>query len=76
MEKNSKYYVGLDIGTSSVGFCATDENYNLINKKGRDLWGVMLFDEAQTAEKRRAKRCSKAKRKADAFEKFVWKRDW
>ena len=59
MEKNSKYYVGLDIGTSSVGFCATDENYNLINKKGRDLWGVMLFDEAQTAEKRRAKRCAR-----------------
>lgn len=59
MEKNSKYYVGLDIGTSSVGFCATDENYNLINKKGRDLWGVMLFDEAQTAENRRAKRCAR-----------------
>ena len=28
----SKYYLGLDIGTDSVGFCVTDENYNIIKK--------------------------------------------
>ena len=27
-----KYYLGLDIGTDSVGFCVTDENYNIIKK--------------------------------------------
>lgn len=59
MENFSKYYVGLDIGTSSVGFCATDENYNVIRKNGHDLWGVMLFDEAQTAADRRASRCAR-----------------
>lgn len=59
MENNEKYYVGLDIGTSSVGFCATDEDYNVVNKNGHDLWGVVLFDEAKTAKDRRAKRCAR-----------------
>ncbi len=31
MEKN--YYLGLDMGTSSVGWAVTDENYNLMRKK-------------------------------------------
>ena len=26
---NKKYYLGLDIGTNSVGWAVTDENYNL-----------------------------------------------
>lgn len=59
MENCGKYYIGLDIGTSSVGFCATDTDYNVINKNGHDLWGVVLFDEAQTAKVRRAKRCAR-----------------
>ncbi len=54
MEKN--YYLGLDIGTNSCGFAVTDENYNIIKKKGKKLWGVRLFDEAVTAEERRFKR--------------------
>lgn len=58
MVKND-YYVGLDIGTSSVGFCTTDTDYNIINKKGHDLWGVILFDEAKTAQERREKRCAR-----------------
>ena len=48
MEKN--YYLGLDMGTSSVGWAVTDENYNLMRKKGKDLWGVRLFKEAKTSE--------------------------
>lgn len=51
-----KYYLGLDIGTSSVGFAVTDENYNVLKAKGKKLWGVRLFDEASTAEERRMKR--------------------
>lgn len=47
------YYVGLDMGTSSVGWAVTDENYNILRAKGKDLWGVRLFPEAETAEKRR-----------------------
>lgn len=48
------YYLGFDVGTNSVGWAVTDENYNLLRKKGKDLWGVRLFNEANTAAKRRA----------------------
>ncbi len=54
MEKN--YFIGLDIGTNSCGFAVTDENYNILRAKGKKLWGVRLFDEANTAEERRLKR--------------------
>lgn len=47
------------MGTSSVGWAVTDVNYQLIRKKGKDLWGVRLFDEAQSAEARRSKRTSR-----------------
>ena len=50
------FYLGLDIGTSSVGFAVTDDQYNLIRKKGKHLWGSRLFSEAQTAEGRRLNR--------------------
>ncbi len=48
-----KYYIGLDIGTDSVGWAVTDENYNLVRKNSKALWGIRLFDEAQKAEERR-----------------------
>ena len=53
------YYLGLDIGTNSVGWAVTDENYNLVRAKGKDLWGVRLFEEASTAEDRRSHRTSR-----------------
>lgn len=36
MEKEQKFYLGLDIGTNSVGIACTDENYNLLRVKGKD----------------------------------------
>ena len=63
MEKESfadrNYYLGLDIGTSSVGFAVTDENYNLIRKSGKHLWGSRLFDEAKDASGRRSHRAAR-----------------
>lgn len=50
------YYIGYDIGTNSVGWAVTDENYNLLRAKGKDLWGVRLFEEAKTANIRRTNR--------------------
>ena len=41
-----KFYLGMDIGTDSVGIAGTDENYNLLRARGKDLWAVRLFDEA------------------------------
>ena len=59
MEKEQKFYLGLDIGTNSVGIACTDENYNLLRVKGKDCWAVRLFDEAQTAADRRIARTAR-----------------
>ncbi len=48
-----KYFLGLDIGTDSVGWAVTDETYRIIRRKGKSLWGVRLFDAANTAAERR-----------------------
>lgn len=50
------YYLGLDIGTESVGWAVTDESYHIQKRKGKALWGVRLFDGAQTAQERRSYR--------------------
>lgn len=54
MRKEQKgYYLGLDIGTGSVGWAVTDNNYQLCKANGKTLWGVRLFETAKTAEERR-----------------------
>lgn len=55
MEKNN-YYLGLDIGTASIGWSATDENYKILKIKNKKALGVRIFTEAETAVKRRTKR--------------------
>lgn len=37
------YYLGLDIGTNSVGWAVTDDEYNLCKFKKKDMWGIRLF---------------------------------
>lgn len=74
MEKqNEKYYLGLDIGTSSVGWCVANQDYdiihskkflfdiegNLIKKSGAHLWGSRLFNEANDAKTRRQNRTNR-----------------
>ena len=54
-----KFFLGLDIGTESVGIACTDENYKLLRARGKDLWAVRLFDEAKDASARRVKRASR-----------------
>ncbi len=54
-----KFYLGVDIGTDSVGMACTDENYNLLRAKGKDMWAVRLFDEAKDASERRLKRTAR-----------------
>ena len=38
--ENKNYYVGLDIGTDSVGYAVTDERYELCKFKGEPMWGM------------------------------------
>lgn len=57
MQKN--YYLGLDIGTNSVGMAAADEEYNLIKYKGDPVWCSHLFDDANQCDERRLHRTAR-----------------
>lgn len=58
-EVQNDYYIGLDIGTNSVGWAVTDTQYNVLRKKGKSMWGVRLFEEANTAAERRIARTNR-----------------
>lgn len=61
MEKQ-KYYLGLDMGTSSVGWAVTNCNYELMRRKGKDMWGIREFDPADSAAERRTHRIDRRRR--------------
>ena len=56
MEDKRPYYIGIDLGTSSVGWAVTDEDYNILKYKKKNLWGARLFEKGETAQARREKR--------------------
>ena len=53
------YYLGLDVGTNSVGWAVTDHDYDLHKFKGNAMWGARLFDEAKDASERRTSRTNR-----------------
>lgn len=57
--ENRNYYLGLDIGTDSVGYAATDLTYSLKKYKQEPVWGVTLFEEAQLNADRRMHRTAR-----------------
>lgn len=57
---NKPYNIGLDIGTTSVGWAVVEKETSKVMKKGKkSLWGVRLFDEATTASGRRGFRSTR-----------------
>lgn len=48
------YFVGLDIGTSSVGWAVTNKLYELLKFRSHKMWGSRLFDEGESAVGRRS----------------------
>ncbi|MBQ7358039.1 MAG: hypothetical protein IJW65_04810, partial [Clostridia bacterium] len=67
--KNEKYFLGLDIGTDSVGYAVTDLLYNLCKHLGEAMWGVHLFEQANLAVERRGFRV--ARRRLDRRQQRV-----
>ena len=63
------YYIGLDIGTNSVGIAAMDQNYNLIKYKGEPVWCSHLFEEGHQCADRRGFRT--ARRRLDRRQQRV-----
>ena len=54
MKNKKNYIIGLDVGTTSVGWAVVDpKTYKVLDKNKKSLWGVSLFDEAEPAKKRR-----------------------
>ena len=56
MTKNVEYNIGLDIGTTSIGWAVTNQNSQLLKKGNHPLWGFNIFPEAETAVNRRVAR--------------------
>ena len=47
------YFVGLDIGTNSVGWAVTNTSYELLKFHSHKMWGSRLFEEGESAVTRR-----------------------
>lgn len=58
-QKKSDYFVGLDIGTNSIGYATTAVDYNLLRHQQAPIWGVHLFDNAKLANERRTFRAGR-----------------
>lgn len=65
MESEFTYYLGLDMGTDSLGWAVTDSSYHILRAKGKDLWGVRLFPAAETSVDRRTYRVSRRRRQRE-----------
>lgn len=57
MEKD--YFLGLDMGSGSVGWAVTDDQYHVLRAHGKAMWGTRLFESANTAEDRRINRTAR-----------------
>ena len=67
MKNQKDYYIGLDVGTDSIGWAVTDTEYNILKFKGNAQWGIRLLDESNTAEERRAFRSSRRRTQRNKF---------
>lgn len=56
LRKVGDYNIGLDIGTASVGWAATDASGRLLHFNGKPTWGSRLFSEASKASEARTHR--------------------
>lgn len=69
MKNNGEYFIGLDIGTDSVGYAVADDRYRLLKFKGEPMWGSHLFDAANQCAERRGFRT--ARRRLDRRQQRV-----
>ena len=54
-----KWFLGIDIGTNSIGWAVTNMRYQVLKYKNNAMWGVMLFDEGNTCAERRGFRVAR-----------------
>ena len=61
--KGREYFLGLDLGTGSVGWCVTDTDYHILKGNRKPAIGSVLFSTAETAKGRRLVRCARRRLK-------------
>lgn len=54
-----KYYLGLDIGTDSVGYATSWDDYSLCKFHGEPMWGTTIFEAANQCADRRSFRTAR-----------------
>lgn len=59
MKERQDYFLGLDLGTGSVGWCVTDTEYKILKANRKNTIGTVLFSTAETAKERRVIRCAR-----------------
>ena len=65
--KQGNYYIGLDIGTNSVGWAVTNTQYELLKFKSHKMWGSRIYKSADTAAETRMKRSLRRRYKRRKF---------
>ncbi|MFA6368536.1 MAG: type II CRISPR RNA-guided endonuclease Cas9, partial [Bacteroidales bacterium] len=65
------WYLGLDVGTDSIGWAVTDKNYHIQKLNSKALWGSRLFPEAKPAAERRIFRSAR-RRNQRATQRIKW----
>ena len=63
MKEFEDYYLGIDLGTSSIGWAVTNEKYDILRFNKKFMWGTHLFDTGNTATERRIFRTSRRRLK-------------
>ena len=59
MDKSKNYYIGLDIGTNSIGYAVVNPDYTLCRHNKEGMWGAALFDEGLKCDVRRSMRSAR-----------------
>ena len=67
MKNVKNYYIGLDIGSDSVGWAVTDPDYRIMKFNGNAMWGIRLLEESKTADERRAFRGARRRTERNKF---------
>ena len=53
------YSIGLDLGSTSVGWAVINDNFDIVKISGKRLYGTRLFEEGKPASDRRMKRSAR-----------------
>lgn len=61
------FYIGLDLGTDSLGWAATDTDYNFLRLKGKTAWGSRIFEGAKSKKERRVYRSSRRRKERQKY---------